>query len=90
MRHRLPQHASNQRAAAPPAAGARADAGAFADLLESPGARLNRFDYGAFADLIAETSGFEVFDDRLFSGFLLCFVDGGKSFLGGDFSPSVT
>jgi hypothetical protein len=53
MRHRLSQHASNQRAATPPAAGAGADAGAFADLLESLGARLNRFDYGAFADFIA-------------------------------------
>ena len=71
MRHRLSQHASNQRAATPPAAGTGADAGAFADLLEGLGACLDRFDYRAFADLITEASGLEVFDDRLFSGFVL-------------------
>ena len=70
VHHRFSQHPSNHRAAAPTAAGAGADSCAFADLLESLGACLDRFDYGAFADLVAQASGFEILDDRLLSGFL--------------------
>jgi hypothetical protein len=40
-------------------------------LLESFGAGLNGFEHGAFADLVTQASGFEIFDDRLLSGFLL-------------------
>jgi len=65
----LSQHTSNQRAAAPAAAGSGADSGAFAHLLEGFGAGLNGFDHGAFADLVTQAGRFEVFDDRLLSGF---------------------
>jgi hypothetical protein len=51
--HGLSQHASNHRAAAPAAARAGTDSGAFADLLESLSARSNGFEHGAFADLVA-------------------------------------
>lgn len=51
--HRLAEHPSNHRAAAPAAARTGADAGAFAHLLESLGSRLNRFDHSAFANLVA-------------------------------------
>ena len=54
----LAQHASDQRAAAPAAAGTGADSGAFADLLEGFRAGFNRLEYGAFADFIAQASGF--------------------------------
>ena len=50
------QHASDQSAAAPAAAGAGADSGAFADLLEGFRAGLNRFAHGAFADFVAQAS----------------------------------
>jgi len=53
----LAQHAPDQRAAAPAAAGAGADSGAFADLLEGFRAGLNRFAHGAFADFVAQASG---------------------------------
>jgi hypothetical protein len=68
--HRLSQHATNQRAAAPSAAGAGADAGAFAYLLKRLGAGLDSFDHGAFADLVTDASGLEILDNRLLSGFL--------------------
>jgi hypothetical protein len=71
IRHRLAQHSPDQRTAASAAARAGTDAGAFADLLESFGAGLNRFHHSAFADLVAQASRFEVIDDRLLSGFLL-------------------
>jgi len=69
IHHRLAQHASHERAAASTAAGAGADSGALADLLEGFGAGLDGFGHGAFADLVADAGGFEVFDDRLLSGF---------------------
>ena len=34
-------------------------------------AGLNGFEHGAFANLVAQASGFEIFDDRLLSGFSL-------------------
>jgi hypothetical protein len=37
---------------------------------------LNRLDHGAFTNLVAQAGGPEIFDDRLFSGFPLYFVDG--------------
>jgi len=67
--HGFAQHASHERAATSAAAGAGADSGALADLLESFRAGLDGFDHGAFADLVADAGGFEVFDDRLLSGF---------------------
>jgi hypothetical protein len=72
---RFAQHASDQRAAASAAARAGADTGSFADLFEGFGAGLNRFDDGAFANFIAEAGRFEVFNDRLLSGFAFQFVD---------------
>jgi len=74
--HGFAQHAPDQRAAAPTAAGTGADSGAFADLLKSFRAGLNRFEHGALADLVAQACGFEVFDDRLFFGFAFQLVDG--------------
>jgi len=53
----LAQHASNHCAAAAAAAGTGADSGAFAYLLESFRAGLNRFEHGAFADLVAQACG---------------------------------
>ena len=50
----IAQHASDHRAAAPAAAGAGADSGAFAYLLKRFGAALNGFEHGAFADLVAQ------------------------------------
>jgi hypothetical protein len=44
-------------------------------LLEGLRAGLDRFDDGAFTDFVAQTSGFQIFDDRLFPGFLFCCVD---------------
>jgi len=67
--HGLTQHASHERAATSATAGAGADSGALADLLEGFGAGLDGFGHGAFADLVADAGGFEVFDDRLLSGF---------------------
>lgn len=67
--HGLAQHPSHEGAAAPAAARAGADSGALADLLEGFGAGLDGFGHGAFADLVADAGGFEVFDDRLLSGF---------------------
>ena len=68
--HRFAQHAAHHGAAAPAAARAGPHPGAPADLLESFCPGLNRFQDGPPAYLVAETSGFEVFDDRLRSGFL--------------------
>jgi hypothetical protein len=68
--HGLAQHPSHEGAAASAAAGAGADSGALADLLEGFGTGLDGFDHGTFADLVADAGGFEVFDDRLLSGFL--------------------
>ena len=65
----LSQHPSNHRAATFAAAWPRADSGAFAYLLEGLSAGANGFEHGAFADLVAQAGRFEVFDDRLLSGF---------------------
>jgi len=75
-RHRFTEHAAHERAAAPPAAGAGADAGALTDLFEGFSAGLNRFDHGAAADLVTDAGGFEVVDDRLLPGYLFSLVDG--------------
>jgi hypothetical protein len=53
----LAQHAPDQCAAAPAAAGTGADSGAFADLVEGFRAGSNRFEHGAFADLVAQACG---------------------------------
>lgn len=67
---RLSQHAANQGAAPPAAAGAGADAGASAHLLERFRAGLNRFHHSAFANFVAKACRFEILDDRLLSSFL--------------------
>jgi hypothetical protein len=69
-RYRLAEHAAHQRTAAPAAARAGADAGAFANLLEILGAALDRFDDRAFANLIAQASWLKVLNDRLGFGVL--------------------
>ena len=75
-RHRFTEHAAHKRAAAPPAAGAGADAGALTDLFEGFSAGLNCFGHGAAADLVTDAGGVEVVDDRLLPGFLFLLVDG--------------
>ena len=70
------QHAPDHRAATPAAAGTGADSGAFAYLLEGFRPGLNRLAHGALADLVAQASGLEILDDRLFSGFSFQLVDG--------------
>lgn len=72
----LAQHAPDHRATAPAAAGTGADSGAFADLLEGFRAGPNRFEHGAFADLVAQASGLQILDDRLFFGVSFQLVDG--------------
>jgi hypothetical protein len=74
-RHRFAEQTAHQRAAAPPAAGTGADAGAFAHLLESFRASLDSLKHGAFADFVADASGLEIFYDGLGFG-VLCRVDG--------------
>jgi hypothetical protein len=69
--HGLTQHSSNHCSAASAAAGAGADSSAFAYLLEGLGPSLNSFEHRAFADLVAQAGRFEIFDNRLRSGFLL-------------------
>ena len=74
-RHRFAEHTADQRTAAPPAAGAGADAGALADLFEGCSSGLDRFGHGAAADLVADAGGFKAVDDRLLPGFLFLLVD---------------
>lgn len=81
--HRLAQHATHQRTAAPAAAGTGADAGAFADLFKGSSAGLNCFGDAASANFITDAGGFEVVDDRLLPGFLFLLVDGGTPCLYG-------
>ena len=54
----LAQHGSDHGAATAAAAGAGADSGELAYLLEGLGAALNGFEHGAFAGLVAQASGF--------------------------------
>jgi len=75
-RHRFTEHAAHERAAAPPAAGASADAGALTNLFKGFSAGLNRFGHGTAADLVTDAGGFEAIDDRLLPGFLFLLVDG--------------
>jgi hypothetical protein len=74
-RHRFAEHTADQRTAAPPAAGAGADAGALTDLFEGFSAGLNRLGHGTAADLVTDAGGFEAIDDRLLPGFLFLLVD---------------
>ena len=51
---------------------------------------MNGFQHGAFANLVAQASGFEVFDDRLFFRLSLQFVDGAPREKNVSFTVSLT